>query len=261
MGEAKTIRVAAISKKDADAVVRRYHYSGRLGHCSMLHLGVFYRGHLEGAMQFGLPIDKRKLLPIVAGTAWNGMIELNRMAFGPALPRNSESRALAIAFRLMRKHYPHLEWVASFADGCQCGDGTIYRAAGFVLTAIRRNRTIMRLADGTIISNKTLDNGPDPTRSSRAMREAGAKPLPGFQLRYVYFLNPAARARLTVPEIPYERIDEVGASMYLGKTRAGSKANVAPADQAGEGGATPTPVLHSDTTGEGGKHAAATTGG
>jgi hypothetical protein len=39
--------------------------------------------------------------------------------------------------RMIQKHYPHVEWVISFADGCQCGDGTIYRAAGFVLTGIK----------------------------------------------------------------------------------------------------------------------------
>ena len=49
------------------------------------------------------------------------------MAFSDRLPRNSESRALAIAFKMIRKHYPHIEWVISFADGTQCGDGTIYR--------------------------------------------------------------------------------------------------------------------------------------
>lgn len=249
MGSAKSIRVAPISKADADAVILRHHYSGRLGHCSQVHLGVFYEGRLHGALQFGLSIDKRKTIALVRDTPWNGFIELNRMAFGPVLPRNSESRAISVAMRMLRKTYPWLQWVVSFADGTQCGDGTIYRAAGFALTGIRPNRTIMRLPDGTIISNKTLDNGPDPRRSSAAARAAGARPLPGYQLRYVYFLDPSARSRLTVKEIPYDEIDRLGAAMYLGQRRhsrrAGSKAIVAPADQAGEGGATPTPALHS----------------
>ena len=59
------------------------------------------------------------------------------MAFSEKLPRNSESRAISIAMKLIKKHYPHIDWVVLFADGTQCGDGTIYRASGFVLTDIR----------------------------------------------------------------------------------------------------------------------------
>ena len=121
MATAKDIRVEPISAQDARAVVRRIHYSGKVDPRSQLNLGVFLNGRLEGAMQFGPSIDKRKIQPLVQDTAWNGFIELNRMAFSDALPRNSESRAMSIAFRMMRKQYPHIEWVVSFADGAQCG--------------------------------------------------------------------------------------------------------------------------------------------
>lgn len=36
-------------------------------------------------------------------------------------------------------------------------------------------------------------------------------------LRYLYFIDKSARARLTVPEIPFSAIDEAGAGMYLGQ--------------------------------------------
>ena len=45
----------------------------------------------------------------------------------------------------------------------------------------------------------------------------GAKPIPGFQLRYIYFIDPACRARLMVPIIPFSKIDELGAGMYRGE--------------------------------------------
>jgi hypothetical protein len=133
---AKDIRVAPIRAEAANALVRRVHYSWKVVQNSQLHLGVFLDGRLEGAMQFGTSLDKRKLIGLVEGTRWNEFIELNRMAFSEALPRNSESRALGVAMRLIRKHYPQLKWVVSFADGTHCGDATIYRASGFVLTGI-----------------------------------------------------------------------------------------------------------------------------
>lgn len=130
MASVKDIRIAPIAAKDAVAVVQRIHYSHTFVRNSQLHLGAFLNGNLEGVMSFGPSLDKAKVVGLVRNTAWNGFLELNRMAFSEALPRNSESRALAVAFRLIRKHYPHIEWIVSFADGQQCGDGTIYRAAG-----------------------------------------------------------------------------------------------------------------------------------
>ncbi len=232
---AKALHVAPIAHADADAAVRRWHYSGSVVRNSQVHLGVFWDGRLEGAMQFGPSLDKRKLVGLVDGTPWHGFIELNRMAFGPALPRNSESRALAVAFRLLRRAYPQLQWVVSFADATQCGDGTIYRAAGFVLTQVRRNTSIWSLGDQTF-TDITYRTGAErrqtinrtsvtarPTETGAAsmahLRAAGARPLDGWQLRYLYFLDPSARARLTVPVLPFARIAELGAGMYLGRPR------------------------------------------
>ena len=41
--------------------------------------------------------------------------------------------------------------------------------------------------------------------------------LPGFMLRYIYFLNPAARARLTVAEVPFAEIASRSAGRSTGK--------------------------------------------
>jgi hypothetical protein len=207
MSSAKSIIIKSISAAAASKVVKQIHYSGKTAAISQLHLGVFLNDSLEGVMQFGPPIDRRKLLPLVKDTKFNDFLELNRMAFSDKLPRNSESRAMAIAFKLIKKNYPHIEWIISFADGTQCGDGTIYRAAGFLLTQIKKNTTIKKLADGTIAASHGTSKK-DFTDS---------KTLDGFQLRYIYFLNKEAQSRLTVPIIPFSKIDEMGATMYKGQ--------------------------------------------
>ena len=137
------------------------------------------------------------------------MLELNRMAFSDALPRNSESRALGVAFRLIKKHYPNIEWILSFSDGTQCGDGTIYRASGFLLTGINKNSTIYRLPNGETAAK----------HGTSKIDFTGAERMEGFQLRYIYFLNPEARKRLTLPVIPFSEIEAAGASMYKGLKR------------------------------------------
>jgi hypothetical protein len=178
----------------------------------------------------------------------------------------SESRALGIAMRLIRKTYPHIEWVISFADGSQCGDGTIYRASGFLLTGIRRNTSIWRAPNGSDFSRTSLTDEKSKKQQSEALqivnrttvtkgnhsanagggasmkiyKEAGFEPIPGFQLRYLYFLNPAARSRLTVPILPFSKIEEMGAGMYRGQARAKDQASEVHSDLGGE---TPTRTL------------------
>lgn len=249
---AKNIHVAPIVSSVANALVRRLHYSGKVAQNSQLHLGVFWQGRLEGAMQFGPSLDKSKLVGLVRGTLWNSFLELNRLAFSDRLPRNSESRALAIALRMIRKHYPHVQWVVSFADGTQSGDGTIYRASGFVLTGIKKNTSVWVFNGASlsaqggkggaqekkradlisrtsvtkgkhILTNVTYHKGKHILQTGAAsmkpFRELGFAPAPGYQLRYVYFLDPTARERLTCPILPFSKIDEIGAGMYKGQAR------------------------------------------
>lgn len=217
MGKAKDIQIKFISKKDADRVVKLQHYSGKVCNNSQINFGVFYEGRLEGALQFGPPIDRRKVIGLVRDTKWNDFIELNRMAFSDRLPRNSESRAMAICFKIIKKNYPNIEWILSFSDATRCGDGTIYRAAGFVLTQINKNNSIIKLPDGTITASITYTAGKSILKMGGAAKVPdGAVYLTGFQLRYIYFIKPDARKRLTVAPIPFAKIAEAGATMYKG---------------------------------------------
>ncbi len=202
-------------------------------------------------MQFGPSLDKRKMLGLVEGTLWNEFIELNRMAFSDLLPRNSESRAIGYAFRWMRKQYPQIKWCVSFADGTQCGDGTIYRASGFVLTGLSERGELIRLPSGEVVHRIACNTNPVLVAKTGGGMAGAAKRceqlrgvrLKGFQLRYIYFLDPSARQRLTVPILPFSDIDRLGAGMYKGKTRVRSADSGTPDNQSGGGGATPTRTL------------------
>jgi hypothetical protein len=263
MASAKDIVIKPITAKAANDLVKKVHYSGKVVQNSSLHFGAFLDGKLEGVMSFGSPMDKRKTLPLVEGTAWTGMLELNRMAFSDALPRNSESRAISIAFKLIRKHYPHIEWILSFSDGTQCGDGTIYRASGFVLTQVKENSSLYETPSGEPIARMTWDSATPDRRVviakkygfkdfdascflSKTANMNKMKSLIGYQLRYIYFLNPEAKKRLTVPILPFSKIDEMGAGMYKGKPKRVTEANSG--DQPESGGATPTHTLQSCET-------------
>jgi hypothetical protein len=211
MGRAKEIIVKVINSKVANEFVKKHHYSGKVVNLSNLHFGAFLDEKLHGVMSFGPPMDKRNVLKLVDSgkktdnEKWNEMLELNRMAFDDYLPKNSESRCISIAFKLIKKNAPQIKWILSFSDGTQCGDGTIYRASGFQLTQINKNSTIYQLASGEVVAK----------RGDSKYNFKGAKALPGFQNRYIFLIDKSCN--ITVPTIPFEKIDELGAGMYKGQ--------------------------------------------
>lgn len=229
MATAKDIVLRPISAKTANDFVRRVHYSGKVVNNSQIHMGVFLAGVLHGAMQFGPSLDKRKVQGLVTGTQWHEFIELNRMAFDDDLPRNSESRALSVAMRLLRKYAPQLKWVITFADGVQCGDGTIYRAAGFLLIGLKAGEVLLRLPSGEVCHCIALHTnhrlvaamGGKMASIPKMAEFLDAEVMPGHMMRYIYFLDPSCKDRLTVPILPYSAIEKAGAGMYRGQSRAG----------------------------------------
>lgn len=234
MGRAKEIEVKVIPSKIANPFIRAHHYSGKSVNNSCLHFGAFLDGQLHGVMSYGPSLDKSKILGLVEGTGWNDYLELNRMAFDDYLPRNSESRCISQSIKLIKKNAPHIKWIISFADGCSCGDGTIYRASNFVLTDIKKNFNLVELPSGEKVHKMTLESNPTTPRKElngksyyditggkfdfkKYVAAVHGQILTGYQLRYIYFIDKSCREKLTVPEIPFSRIDEMGAGMYKGE--------------------------------------------
>jgi len=180
MGRAKEIKVKVIPPKVANDFVKKHHYSGKVVPNSKLHFGAFLDGKLHGVLSYGPSINKKGTINLVESTGWNEFIELNRMAFDDYLPKYSESRCIAISIRLIKKNAPHIKWVISFADGTQCGDGTIYRASGFKLVGIAEN-TALRVNPDTGEAMQVIQA--HPLKTSSEFRQWN--PCEGYQLKYV----------------------------------------------------------------------------
>lgn len=232
---AKEIRLKFINSKSANEICKRFHYSKKVAAISQIHIGVFYKGICDGVLQFGPPIDRKNLVGLVDGVPINDFLELNRMAFSDRLPRNSESRALAVSVKMIKKHYPSIKWIVTFADGTQCGDGTIYRAAGFLLSNIKKNSTIHILRNGEIAAKHGT--------SRKNFR--GSRKLEGFQLRYVKIVDHNYKDKINFKPLKYSEIEKAGASMYKGIKRTkhyGDALGNQPRDE----GSTPISALHSE---------------
>jgi len=210
MGRAKEIIVKVIPSKIANEFVKLNHYSGKVVPNSSLHFGCFLDGKLHGVMQYGPSINKKGTINLVENTGWNEFIELNRMAFDDYLPKYSESRSISISIKLIKKNAPQIKWIISFADGTQCGDGTIYRASGFKLVGISDN-TALRMNPKTGEAMHVIQA--HHLKMSSEFRNW--KPFKGKQLKYIYLID--KNMTITKEVLPFSEIDKQGAGMYKGK--------------------------------------------
>ena len=67
----------------------------------------------------------------------------------------------------------------------------------------------------TIKSSKTLMNKYGHWKKYLDNEHFGWKKIKGFQLRYIYLIDKTCQ--ITVPILPFSKIDEMGAGMYKGK--------------------------------------------
>jgi len=226
MGRAKEIIVKVIPSNIANEFIKKNHYSGKVVQNSNLHFGCFLDNQLHGVLSYGSPLNKNEVIGLVENTGWNEMLELNRMAFDDYLPKYSESRCIAISIKLIKKNAPHIKWLLSFSNACECGDGTIYRASGFVLTGLKTNKSNWVLPNGKVVNILNFSNkymltefkniglNPMDTPHTNA-KKLNAEIQKGYQLQYIYLIDKTCK--LTVPILPFSKIDEMGAGMYKGE--------------------------------------------
>tara|TARA_R100000951_G_scaffold26561_1_gene22487 strand:+ start:295 stop:957 length:663 start_codon:yes stop_codon:yes gene_type:complete len=209
MGRAKEIIVKVIPSKIANDFVKKTHYSGKVVPNSTLHFGCFLDNKLHGVMQYGPSINKKGTINLVEGTGWNEFIELNRMAFDDYLPKYSESRCIAISIRLIKKNAPQIKWIISFADGTQCGDGTIYRASGFKLVGLKKNTSMWE----NVVTNERMQD----MQFYHTMTKKGGnwRRIEGNMFKYIFLID--KQCKITLPILPFIEIDKKGAGMYKGK--------------------------------------------
>lgn len=234
MDRVKEIELKVIPSDIANRFIRKHHYSGKVVNNSRLHFGAFLDKKLHGVLSYGPSMFQRQCVGLVKGLEYDGMLELNRMAFDDQLPRNSESFCIAKSIKLIKKYAPQVKVIISFADGCSCGDGTIYRASNFVLTGIKENKKMCLLPSGEKVHRMAIESGCDIKRPelggktyyeitngkydfNKYVEVTGGKIIPGYMLRYMYFIDKSYLNKLKVKIIPFSDIDKYGAGMYKGE--------------------------------------------
>lgn len=203
------LHVREIPCRDARKMVVENHYSGKFVNNSYVHLGVVFRGKIKGVMQFGYAMNPASGSSVVEGTGSREYLELNRMWISDACPRNTESMALGHAIRYIRRAYPAVRWVQSFADERCGGMGVVYQAAGFVF--LGTHKCVFLRANGEYFHHIALDpfrGGAKATARLRAAMARGeAEKITVRQFRYIRFLAPRFARGLKYTPKPFPKPD------------------------------------------------------
>lgn len=118
---------------EAAEFVGKHHYSKVMPKLNKVVLGLFDKEEMVGAITFGWgvrPEDTiKKLFPSLLSKDY---LEIGKLCLLDELPKNSESRFISAAMRLLKKIKPELKLVFTWADAIWGKPGYIYQAANFL---------------------------------------------------------------------------------------------------------------------------------
>jgi hypothetical protein len=123
-------------------MIVRYHYSHKWSLCQVAY-GIFYQSNetspffdnvsekLIGCVVYGQPVGRSAAESISNLISIDEVFELTRLFIHDGYGKNIESYSISESLRLVKKDFPHLKAIISYADGEQNHKGTIYQATNF----------------------------------------------------------------------------------------------------------------------------------
>lgn len=199
--------VKEIAKHKSKELIIKNHYSHKVCNdaTTHIHLGCFINNEMLGVLQFGYAMNPQSMGSVVKGTELDQYKELNRMWFDDKAKRNTESMAISYSIKYIKRKYPRVKWIQSFADERCGGLGIVYQACNFDFYGEHKN--IMWEFENEIYHNSHITNG---NRNSKKKLEAAgfhdkAKKLELRQFRYIYFLDKRWKKNCLLKEMPYPK--------------------------------------------------------
>lgn len=134
--------IRQIDKPVAESMIVKHHYTHKWSLCQVAY-GIYYITDedskffdekvekLIGCMVFGQPVGRSAAESISKLIKVDEVLELTRLFIFDGYGRNIESYCLSQALQLLRRDFPHIKALITYADGEQGHKGTIYQACGF----------------------------------------------------------------------------------------------------------------------------------
>lgn len=201
----RDIRVRPIPHSVAGQICRRHHYLGTYPGGAALAFGIFVCDQLAGVAVLGVgPPNGHRLF---RDARREQVLCLARFYLDDLLPRNSESRSLAVILRYLRKHQSTVKAVVAYSDPSAGHNGGIYRACGFLCLGLSEPTPLYKLPDGSVQHSRTLGH----RYGSRSQKYLASKGLEVSLVpqapkhTYAALIDPSWRSRLKVQVVPYPK--------------------------------------------------------
>lgn len=120
---------------------------------SLINFGIFDAGVLKGALCFGRGSNRN----VIKFLGTKDYLELTRLWIDDSLGKNTESRAISVGLRLIRKQYPFLKKVISYADSTVGHEGGIYKATGFKYFGVKAKEAGIKIG-GKVYHRRSVNS-------------------------------------------------------------------------------------------------------
>lgn len=174
----------------AKEFIIKYHYSHTMPSTTKLSLGYFYNEMLTCVIVYGYPIGRNVLnwLQVPRATC----LELTRLCSLDNLPKNTESYCIGKSFKFLRKFFPHIKYLISYADPNHGHMGYIYQATNWLYVGEQRRLMKERriFIDNIETHARTL-NAKHGSNSYKVLREIYGnrlKVIGAFKNMYIYIV-------------------------------------------------------------------------
>lgn len=193
--------VSKISLEKAESLLYRYHYHRKSRKGTQLVLGLWVRGHLVGAICYGLPARDTVLDRVKRETVQDfskgSLLELTRFVLIDGLPKNTASYFFSRTLPFLRES--SVEILISYSDTTYNHLGGMYRASNWLEFGVTYPNYRYREEDGTIVSRgkiARLAKQKGLTENQYAVTHDYKLVLEKFKNRFLYPVNKKLRKGL-----------------------------------------------------------------
>lgn len=197
--------VKEIDRKLAYDIIIKNHYSKKgdsIAH-NKINLGIFNNIKLIGVLQYGYAMNPLSCNKIVEGTKINEYLELNRMWIADNVGQYPESKSISYSLKYIRKKYPNIKWIQSFADERCGGFGIVYQACSF--NYFGEHKSVFWEIDGKVYHNSILTNNKRKAKYKLKDKKKDAIKKELRQFRYIKFLDQREKKKCLLKEQPYPK--------------------------------------------------------
>lgn len=203
----KSFYLKEMNKNISNEMIIKNHYSKKVAGfaTTYIYLGLYINDELLGTFQYGFAMNPASAKNIVKDTGIYEHLELNRMWISDKAGRNTESMAISYSIKYIKRKYPKIQWIQSFADERCGGLGIVYQAANFKYYG--EHTSDFYSLDGETVHKIALTHHADKRAAYEKVRarkdEMTKESL--RQFRYIYFINKRKINDCLLKEMPYPK--------------------------------------------------------